>query len=95
MKRRKNRKANHHKPNREQVRRNKELEQQDSLKFYKTMLAVLVRRAGGRMTIPKEEFEDMTGMLQWRKTDLGGVEFLFVAPGGVEAEEPQGQGIEP
>ncbi len=95
MKRRKNRKANHHKPNREQARRTKELEQQDSLKFYKTMCAVLVQRAGGRMTIQKEEFENMAGMLQWRKTDSGGVEFLFVAPGGEEAEEPQDQGTEP
>jgi hypothetical protein len=94
MKKRKRLKSNHHKPNREQARRTKELEQRDSLKFYKTMCAALVRRAGGRMTIQKEEFDDMKGMLQWRKTDHGGVEFLFVGAEGEGAEEPQDQGAE-
>lgn len=77
MKKHKGRKT-HRKPNREQMRRNQALEQRDSLKFYKTMCAALVRRAGGRLTIAKEEFEGMVGMLQWRKTEKGGVEFLFV-----------------
>ncbi len=94
MKKRKGRKSNHHKPNREQTRRTKEFEQRDSLKFYKTMVAALVRRAGGRMTIEKEEFENMAGMLQWRKTDDDGVEFMFVGPEGERAEEPQDQGGE-
>lgn len=82
MKKRKGRKPGHHKPNREAVRHAKEVETRDSLKFYRTMCAVLVRRAGDRLTIKKEEFEGMAGMLQWRKTEQGGVEFNFLGSQG-------------
>lgn len=84
------RRRQHGGPNREQQRQTERMEQHDNLKFYKTMCAALVRRAGGQMIIAKEEFEHMAGSLQWRKTEQGGIEFLFV---GAEdtATEPGGK----
>lgn len=63
---------------REKSKRQQAAHERDTLRFYKSVVAIMVQRAGGRLAITGEEFESLRGSLQWRRTDPSGVEFNYV-----------------
>ncbi len=74
------RRANHSKPTAKQRQHDQAIDNRDKMKFYRTMMAVMVKRAGGSVVLEKPEYESLIGQLQWRRTETDAIEFLFISP---------------
>lgn len=64
---------------RRNTQRQRDLNQRDSLRFYKSVVAAITKRADATLMVSAQEFQSLKGSLQWRRMEDGGVEFNFVS----------------
>lgn len=62
---------------RQESKRKRAAYQRDTLRFYKTVVAILAKRNGSHLVISGEEFANLKGTLQTGFHGRGGAEFYF------------------